>query len=107
MSEYIYQNFYIKAPIELLEVPLPLKEFTNEEGEQDNIIQYLARINHTVKRYSSDGYFLKGFGFNIDGLDNLRTLLPNYGLTEKVNFFILSPGQVSEELSKDIWNDET
>lgn len=98
-----YENFYIKAPIQLLDKPLSLETFKNENGSYKTINEYLADRNHSVKRFSTDGYFIKGFGFNIDGLDELRSKLPNYGLIEKENFWILSPVEVQEELQKEIW----
>ena len=38
----IYHNFYIKAPTQLLEVPLPLEDFKNEDGSFKTIPEYLA-----------------------------------------------------------------
>ena len=105
----IYQNFYIQAPIGMLEVPLPLVAFLKPDtiDEYYTIPEYLATMNQTVERYSNDGvYFLKGFGFNIDGLDELRLLLPDWGLTENVNFFIYSHPEALEELAKPEWNTE-
>lgn len=111
MSDFIYQNFYIKAPVQILEVPLPLNEFIKKdeegntvEGEYYTIPEYLATIGHTVDRYSSDGFFIKGFGFNFDGLKELESKLGDFGLTIGTNIWILSPSEVQEELAKEEWN---
>ena len=71
MSE-LYQNFYIKAPKEMLSVPLPLSMFKKEDDSYMTILEYLATLGHTVEQFSSDGYFLKGFGFNYQGLKELE-----------------------------------
>ena len=100
----IYENFYIKAPKELLEVPLPLSMFKKEDDSYMNIVEYLATIGHTVDRFRTDGFFLKGFGFNFDGLKELETKASDFGLTIGTNLWILSPVEVYEELSKPEWN---
>lgn len=101
----IYHNFYIKAPITLLEVPLPLEDFKNEDGSYKTIPEYLAEINHTVDRFSSDGYFLKGFSFNYKGLKELEGRVGEFGLEIGTNLFILTFNEVQEELQKGIWNE--
>ena len=100
----IYENFYIKAPKELLEVPLPLSMFKKEDDSYMNIVEYLATIGHTVDRFSTDGYFIKGFGFNYDGLRELENKAGEFGLEIGINMWILSPVEVHEELSKPEWN---
>jgi len=107
-----YQNFYIKAPVAILEVPLPLAEFAklDDEGNEDGfytIPEYLAAQNHTIERFSSDGYFAKGFAFNIVGLDEMRSKFADFGMTLGADVFILSPGEIHEELAKPEWSDET
>lgn len=102
----IYHNFYIKAPVQLLEVPLPLEDFKNEDGNYKTIPEYLAEINHTVDRFSSDGYFLKGFSFNYKGLKELETKVGEFGLGIGKNIFILSFNEAQEELQKDEWNQD-
>ena len=103
----IYHNFYIKAPIQLLEVPLPLEDFKNEYGSYKTIPQYLSEIGHTVDRLSTDGYFLKGFSFNYKGLKELENKVGEFGLEIGKNIFILSFNEVQEELQKDEWNEST
>ena len=100
----IYHNFYIKAPIQLLEVPLPLEDFKNEDGSYKTIPEYLAEINHTVDRFSADGYFLKGFSFNYKGLKELESKVGELGLEIGTNLFILTFNEVHEELLKEEWN---
>lgn len=100
----IYQNFYIKVPVTMLEVPIPLSTFLKEDGSYMTIPEYLEGIGHTVERFSSDGFFIKGFGFNFDGLKELEAELGGFGLTIGTNVWILSPVEVQEELSKDIWS---
>lgn len=102
----IYQNFYIKAPVAMLEVPLPLSTFLKDDGSYMAIPEYLEGIGHTVERFSSDGFFIKGFGFNFDGLKELEAKLGEFGLTIGTNVWILSPVEVQEELSKNEWNSE-
>ncbi len=111
----IYQNFYIKAPVKLLGVPLPLKEFIkkDEQGqpldpvEYMTIPEYLTTFNHRVSRYSNDGtYFIKGFGFNLSGLDELRAKLADFGLTLGTDIWILSPAEVQIELQKREWKQD-
>lgn len=101
----IYHNFYIKAPITLLEVPIPLEDFKNEDGSYKTIPEYLTEINHTVDRFSSDGYFLKGFSFNYKGLKELESRVGEFGLEIGTNLFILTFNEVQEELQKRIWNE--
>jgi hypothetical protein len=99
----MYQNFYIKAPVAMLEIPLPLSTFLKEDGSHMTIPEYLEGICHTVERFSSDGFFIKGFGFNFDGLKELESRLSDFGLIIGTNVWILSPVEVLEELEKDIW----
>ncbi len=107
-----YENFYIKAEVGLLEFPLPLKDFIKKdeegqevEGEYYTIPEYLATRGHTVSRYSPDSkYFIKGFAFNLEGLDELRNNLSGFGLELGTNIWILSPNEVHEELTKPEWN---
>ena len=106
MSE-IYQNFYIKAPKEMLDVPLPLSMFKKEDSSYMTITEYLANIGHTVDRFSTDGFFLKGFAFNYQGLKELENKVSEFGLEIEKNIWILSPVEVYEELEKDIWKNET
>ena len=101
----IYHNFYIKAPIQLLEVPLPLEDFKNEDGSFKTIPEYLAEINHTIDRFSTDGFFLKGFGFNYQGLKELESKVSAFGLEIETNIFILSLNEAQEELQKEEWNE--
>ena len=101
----IYHNFYIKAPTQLLEVPLPLEDFKNEDGSFKTIPEYLAEINHTVDRISTDGYFLKGFSFNYKGLKELESKLGEFRLEIGNNIFVLSFNEVQEELQKEEWNE--
>lgn len=110
-----YENFYIKAPIQLLSVPLPLEAFKkkDEQGEYLDPIEfmtipeYLATINHTVSRFSKDGkYFLKGFGFNIKGLDEMRNKFSDFNLTLDKDIWILSIEEKQEELSKPEWQSD-
>lgn len=102
----IYQNFYIKAPVALLEVPLPLSTFLKEDGSYMTVPEYLNGIGHTVERFSSDGFFIKGFGFNFDGLKELELKLGDFGLVVGENIWILSPHEVQEELMKEEWNND-
>ena len=101
----IYHNFYIKAPVQLLEVPLPLEDFKNGDGSYKTIPQYLAEINHTVDRFSIDGYFLKGFSFNYEGLKEFENKVGEFGLEIGKNIFILSFNEAQEELQKGEWNE--
>ena len=100
----IYHNFYIKAPIQLLEVLLPLEDFKNEDGSYKTIPEYLSVICHTVDRFSTDGYFLKGFSFNYQGLKEFESKVGEFGLEIGKNIFILNSNEVQEELQKDCWN---
>lgn len=100
----IYQNFYIKAPVALLEVPLPLSTFLKEDGNYMTIPEYLDGIGHTVERFSSDGFFIKGFGFNFEGLKELEAKVSAFGLELGTSICILSPVEVLEELAKAEWN---
>lgn len=111
MSELIYQNFFIKAPVQMLGVSLPLNEFIKKdeegntvEGEYYTIPEYLATIGHTVDRYSTDGYFIKGFAFNFEGLKELEVKVSAFGLELGTSIWILSPVEVLEELAKVEWN---
>lgn len=108
-----YENFYIKAPVGMLGIPLPLVAFEKPIDNTDverhyTIPEYLAVSGHTVKRFSNDGvFFLKGFGFNIAGLDEMRVKLGDYGMIENTNFFILSHPEAIEELATANWTIDT
>ena len=106
----IYENFFIKAPVEMLEVPLPLAGFAKPDTdpvEYYTIVEYLGTINHTVERFTNDGkFFVKGFGFNLSGIDDLRSKLGDFGLTLDANIWILSPAEVQDELKNPEWQDE-
>lgn len=106
MIHNTYHNFYIKAPIQLLEAPLPLEDFKNEDGSYKTIPEYLAEINHTVDRFSSDGYFLKGFSFNYKGLKELENKVGEFGLEIDTNLFLLTFNEAQEELMKEEWNND-
>lgn len=106
MINNIYHNFYIKAPVQLLEVPLPLEDFKSEDGSFKTIPEYLAEINHTVDRFSTDGYFLKGFGFNYKELKELESKMGEFGLEIDRNIFILTFNEAQEELQKEEWNND-
>ena len=102
----LYQNFYIKAPEQILHIPLPLSMFKKEDDSYMTILEYLATLGHTVEQFSSDGYFLKGFGFNYQGLKELENKVGEFGLEVGKNIWILSPVEVYEELEKDIWKNK-
>lgn len=102
----IYHNFYIKAPVQLLEVPLPLEDFKKEDGSYKTIPEYLAEIGHTVERFSTDGYFLKGFSFNYQGLKEVESKVGELGLEIDRNIFILTFNEAQEELQKEEWNND-
>ena len=112
---FIYENFYIKAPVAMLEAPLPLNGFKKKDengveldpAEYMTIPEYLSTFNHTVERFTNDGaYFLKGFGFNLVGIDELRGKLMDFGLELDTNIWILSPAEVRDELAKPEWQAE-
>jgi len=101
----IFNNFYIKANVELLEVPLPLEAFKKEDGSYYTIPEYLSTYGHTVTRFSNDGsMFIKGFGFTYKGIQELTGKLADFGLVVDQNFWVLSPEEVAEELKLPIWN---
>ena len=101
----IFSNFYIKANVELLEVPLPLEAFKKEDGSYYTIPEYLATYGHTVTRFSNDKtMFIKGFGFTFKGIQDMTTKLATFGLIVDENFWILSPAEVVEALKQPIWN---
>ena len=108
----IYTNFFIEAPVAMLAVPLPLEAFkkTDENGvvldpvEYMTIPEYLATFGHTVERYSNDGkFFIKGFGFNLKGVDEVQAKIGDFGLTLGTDIWIMSPYEVTQELKKPEW----
>ena len=101
----IFNNFYIKAYVELLEVPLPLEAFKKEDGSYYTIPEYLATYGHTVTRYSNDKtMFIKGFGFDFDTIEELIKKLPDFGLVRGENIWIFSEPEVKIELQEPMWN---
>jgi len=103
----LFENFYIKANVELLEVPLPLEAFKKEDDSYMTIPEYLATFGHKVTRFSNDGsMFIKGFGFTYKGIQELTGKLADFGLGVDQNFWILSPAEVKEELAKPEWQKE-
>ena len=107
----IFQNFYVIAPVAILEVPLPLSDFQKKDesgelipNEYMNITEYLATINHTVERFNNDKTkFCKGFAFNLNGLDEFRDGLTNFGLVLGTDVLVLTVNEVDEELAKVEW----
>lgn len=100
VSELVkYDNFYIKAPVQMLGVPIPLNDFLYGDTYM-TIPEYLAKNNRLeVKDFTKDGlFFIKGFSFNLEGLDALREKLVEFGLELGVNIWILSPNEAREEL---------
>ena len=106
----IYTNFYVVAPVAMLNIPLPLGAFLKPIENTDveryyTIPEYLATYSHTVERFSVDGtMFCKGFGFNIDTLDELRLKMPDYGLVEGTSLFIYNQPEVLTLLATPEWN---
>lgn len=100
-----FQNFYLKGKVELLDLPIGLPGFEKEDGTYMNVVEYLQTQNHTIERFSSDGFFLKGFGMSVDFIDALREFLSNKGFVYKVDYFLITEASVHEELAKDIWKD--
>lgn len=100
----IYHNFWVKAPVALLEVPLPLADFKKEDGSYMNVVEYQATKGHTIDRVSTDGYFIKGFSFNYTGLKELEEKANQFGLEIGKNLFIFTITEVQKELEKEIWN---
>jgi len=101
-------NFYVKAITPILEAPIQIDTFKNldEEGnliDYNTIPSYLAKQGATVELFSTDGFFLKAFNFDIKTLDEVRAKLAEYGLKEGESFFILSYAEHLEELKKDEW----
>lgn len=104
MSNDIYHNFWVKAPVELLNIPLPLEDFKKEDNSYMTIIEYQAALGHTVDRVSTDGYFIKGFSFNHKGLKELEDKASQFGLEIGKNLFIYTISEVQKELEKKEWN---
>jgi len=109
-NKYIFENFFIKAHKDILKLPLPLETFKilSEEDIWDGksyhtIPTYLATFGHEVRRFSTDNHFIKGFGFNIKALDEMRDKFADFGLIFEKNIWILSPEEIIEELKKDEW----
>lgn len=97
-------TFYVKAPQELLYITIPLSMFSNNTGSYFTIPEYLNSLGKPeVTNFSKDGYFLKGFNFNLDGLDELRNNLSVFNLELNTNFWIMSQVEAKEELLKDNW----
>lgn len=105
-SKYFVSSdtFYVKAPQELLYAPIPLSMFTNNSDGYFTIPEYLNSLGKPeVTYFSQDGYFLKGFNFNLDGLDELRNNLSMFNLELNTNFWIMSPAEAKDELTKIEW----
>lgn len=100
----IYHNFWVKAPVELLEVPLTLTDFKKEDGSYMTVVEYQAGLGHTIDRISTDGYFIKGFSFNYKGLKELEDKASQFGLEIGKNLFIFTINEVQKELEKTEWN---
>jgi len=101
----IIQNFYIVAPVALLDQPFNLAVFKNQDSTYMSINTYLANINQTVERFSQDGFFLKGFGFDFATLKEVELLLPSIGLTLDTDFFILNENEALKELETLRWQE--
>lgn len=112
IEEMTLNNFWVIAPSSLLGTPLPLEAFKkyDEEGVEIGyctIEEYVLReYGHTEIRKSTDGsMFVKGFWFDLAGLDELRSKLSDYDLVENENFWILNAKEVSIKLQEDEWNE--
>ena len=111
-----YENFYIIAPVGMLNIPLPLKDFQKKDEDGELVVdsymtipEYLLTLEtpHTVERFNNDNTkFCKGFAFNLDGLHELEQSVGAFGLTVGEDILMLSPGQIKEELAKNEWQNK-
>ena len=102
----MYDNFYVKAPIELLNVSIPISDFAKQDCSYMTITEYLSSKGKRITYInSSNTLFIQGFTFNLDGLDELRNKLSEFKLELGLNIWILSPNEAREELSKEEWNE--
>lgn len=107
--KYEYHNFYIKGKIEILDKQLPISDFLDieEDNINETIPQYLERVNHTIERFSDDGFFIKGFGFKYEGLKRLEEELSLLGFSINSDYWILSEKEVLKELELTSWQKES
>jgi len=98
------ENFYIKAPVELLTQPIELEYFRRDDGSYMTIPEYLRQLGHEQPRTTLDGkYFIQGFEFTLPALDTVLQKAKQYGLTLDENFWILSPSEANKEVQKPEW----
>ena len=94
-------KIYIKLPIALLDVPIQSDTF--KQVDMDDVVTYLSireyvkRTNHTVSNFSTDGYFIKGFGADL--LEEVHAYLDGSGM----DFTLMNIGEVHEEMKKSQW----
>ena len=104
-------NFYIVAPVAILETPLPIEVFSyiDENGVQTyhDIVSFLATHGHTVDRFSNDkSKFCKGFEFSISTLDEVRARFVEFNLAEGIDVLILTHKEALELLATPEWKKE-
>ena len=103
-------NYYLIAPTAMLgqTIDTPVFKKYDEEGidtgELYTIQEFVEVGGHTIVRYSNDeSMFCKGFCVSMDTADEIKAILPSYGLTYGVHVKFLTSLEVDEELSKDEW----
>ena len=104
------ENYYVIAPVKLLDVPIKLDAFrkTDEQGnptdEYMSVREYEAQFNHTIDRFNKDkSLFCKGFEFNWKKQLAVFDLLKSMGLIEDQDFKFLNAVEVAEEMQKPDW----
>lgn len=103
-------NFWIVAPIAMLQAQIPLDAFLkpDEEGnlteDHYTVEEFVKAGGHTVSRFNNDGSkFIKGFCFTMDTANELIEMLPSYGLEYKVDAKLINKLQYPDELALDEW----
>ena len=106
-------NYYLIAPTAMLGQTLdtPVFHKFDEEGidtgELYTIAEFIEAGGHTVARYTTDGLmFCKGFCVDMEVADQIRDILPSFGLTYGVDVKLVTSLVIGEELSKPEWNSD-
>jgi len=101
-----FENFYITAPVQMLEVPIDMALFKNEDDTYMTIKEWCTSIGHEAPRVSLDGtLFVKGFPFNMAGVMEFINKLPSYGLEYGVNVNGYNVAEIAEVLATAEWSD--
>ncbi len=101
-------NFYVEGVIALLDLPIEIDMFANEDATgYYTIPEYIATYGHTVEQFNGEKTrFIKGLLFTMNDLDDFRLFLADSIYNKDIDYDILNYPEVLELVGKPEWTDE-